>query len=51
MLAAISPVTEIEELPLVVSGRRVLEVSVGENLVVFANSADIVFRAGLSWRS
>jgi len=27
-----------------------LEASVGENLVVFANSADVVFRAGLSWR-
>jgi len=30
--------------------RCLLEVSAGENLVVFANSADIVFRAGLSWR-
>jgi len=36
---------------LVMSARRGLEVSVGENLVVFANSADIVLRAGLSWRS
>ena len=27
-----------------------LEASVAENLVVFANSADVVLRAGLSWR-